>query len=94
MKRGLFFFKCHRSPSRDDLQGGLIIAVRNPKALWLSGYEDRLIYDCRAGGVNHLGILSDQWLASAMAGAASNQGPVPEGVVLNDVPASSADLAA
>jgi hypothetical protein len=69
IKRGLVFFKCHRSPSRDNLQGGLIIAVRNPEALWLSGYEDRLLYDCRPGGVNKLGILSDQWLASAMAEA-------------------------
>ncbi len=63
---GLIFFKCHRSPARDNVQGGLIIAARNPDALWLSGYEDRLLYDCRPGGVNKLGALADQWLSSVL----------------------------
>lgn len=94
MKRGLIFFKCHRSPSRDDLQGGLIIAVRNPEALWLSGYEDRLIYDCRPDGVNHLGILSDQWLASAMTNAAGNVDQSPGEVAVDEVSNPSSDLAA
>ena len=76
LKRGLIVFRCHRSPSKDDLQGGLIIAIRNPEALWLSGYEDRIIYDCRPGGVNRLGVLAEQWLASALA-AAAEEGDAP-----------------
>ncbi len=94
VRRGLIFFKCHRSPSRDDLQGGLIIAVRNPEALWLSGYEDRLVYDCRPDGVNRLGILSDQWLASAMTEVAKDACLALEETSNDKIEASSSDLAA
>lgn len=94
MKRGLIFFKCHRSPSRDNLQGGLIIAVRNPEALWLSGYEDRLLYDCRPGGANKLGSLSDQWLATAMAEAAKEVDVPKDEALIGPPLASNPDLAA
>jgi len=44
---GLIVFKSHRSPHEAESQGDLIIAKRNPEALWISGYEDRIIYDTR-----------------------------------------------
>ncbi len=46
---GLIVFKSHRSPFEAETQGDLIIAKRNPEALWISGYEDRIIYDTRQG---------------------------------------------
>ncbi len=94
VKRGLIFFKCHRSPSSSNLQGGLIIAVRNPEALWLSGYEDRLVYDCRPDGVNRLGILSDQWLASAMARVEKRPAPLCEETPMDETAVPGPDLAA
>ena len=94
LKRGLIVFRCHRSPSKDDLQGGLIIAIRNPEALWLSGYEDRIIYDCRPDGVNRLGVLAEQWLESALAAAAKEGGSVPQGGAIEITPATETDLVA
>ena len=94
LKRGLIFFKCHRSPSRDDFQGGMIIAVRNPDALWLSGYEDRLLYDCRKDGINRLGILSDQWLASVMTEASRKDSDVLTETPLDQASLPGSDLAA
>ena len=44
---GLVIFKFHRSPHEATAQGDLVIAKRNPEALWISGYEDRIIYDSR-----------------------------------------------
>jgi hypothetical protein len=44
---GLIFFKMLRSPHGAETQGQLVIAKRNPEALWISGYEDRIIYDSR-----------------------------------------------
>ncbi|PCJ95228.1 MAG: hypothetical protein COA45_12325 [Zetaproteobacteria bacterium] len=44
---GLVIFKSHRSPHEARTQGDLIIAKRNPEALWITGYEDRIIYDSR-----------------------------------------------
>lgn len=44
---GLIMFKMIRSPFGASSQGDLIIAKRNPEALWVSGYEDRIIYDSR-----------------------------------------------
>ena len=46
---GLIIFRSHRSPHEAETQGDLIIARRNPEALWISGYEDRIIYDTRKG---------------------------------------------
>ena len=46
---GLVVFKAHRVP-KTEWQGDLIIARRNPKALWISGYFDRIIYDGRKTG--------------------------------------------
>lgn len=44
---GLVVMKVHRSPASAHSQGDLIIARRNPQALWLSDYEDRIVYDGR-----------------------------------------------
>jgi len=44
---GLVIMKVHRSPASAQSQGDLIIARRNPQALWLSDYEDRIVYDGR-----------------------------------------------
>ena len=44
---GLIIFRAHRSPHEATSQGDLIIAKRNPEALWISGYEDRILYDSR-----------------------------------------------
>ncbi|RQP26134.1 hypothetical protein [Piscinibacter terrae] len=44
---GVIVMKVHRSPNSAGTQGDLIIARRNPDALWLSDYEDRIIYDGR-----------------------------------------------
>ncbi|MEO1040526.1 MAG: hypothetical protein AAFX09_13385 [Pseudomonadota bacterium] len=56
---GIVIFRLHRSPY-EERQGALVIARRNPDALWITGYEDRLIYDGRTGeGVdNWIGLLS------------------------------------
>ncbi|MCD6034695.1 MAG: hypothetical protein K0R63_436 [Rickettsiales bacterium] len=45
-EHGLIFFKSHRTPYASR-QGDLVIAQRNPAALWISGYEDRILYDGR-----------------------------------------------
>lgn len=47
MGEGIVVFKVLRSPYSAENQGDLIIARRNPEALWISGYEDRIIYDGR-----------------------------------------------
>ena len=44
---GLVVFRSHRSPHEASTQADLIIAKRNPEALWISGYEDRILYDYR-----------------------------------------------
>lgn len=46
---GLIIFKMHRSPNA-NLQSALVIARKNPEALWVTGYEDRIIYDGRQEG--------------------------------------------
>jgi L-lysine 2,3-aminomutase len=46
---GLIFFKLHRTPDPKK-QSALIVARRNPDALWITGYEDRLVYDGRRDG--------------------------------------------
>ena len=46
---GFIIFKSYRSPYHAEDQGDLIIARQNPEALWISGYEDRIIYDTRKG---------------------------------------------
>ena len=46
---GIIVFKAHRVPNT-HWQGDLIIAKRNPKALWITGYQDRIIYDGRKEG--------------------------------------------
>ncbi|HEU0117276.1 MAG TPA: hypothetical protein VFR09_01475 [Alphaproteobacteria bacterium] len=44
---GLVIMKIHRSPFAAHSQGDVVIARGNPKALWISDYEDRIIYDGR-----------------------------------------------
>lgn len=46
---GLVVMKAHRTPNA-DMMGDLVIAKRNPKALWISDYEDRILYDARKLG--------------------------------------------
>ncbi|USO06287.1 MAG: hypothetical protein H6859_03595 [Rhodospirillales bacterium] len=56
---GLIVFKSHRSPHQARSQGDLIIAKRNPEALWISAYEDRIIYDTRKqDGQKYDGLIS------------------------------------
>jgi len=47
---GFIIFKIHRSPYSAETQSDIVIARRNPEALWISGYEDRIIYDGRRQG--------------------------------------------
>ena len=47
LEGGVVVMKVHRSPGAAATQGELIIARRNPQALWLSDYEDRIVYDGR-----------------------------------------------
>ncbi len=53
---GLVVMKIHRSPYKGK-HGDLVIARRNPEALWISGYEDRIIYDARLGNGNQYNPL-------------------------------------
>ncbi len=46
---GLIILKAHRTPN-PNFQGDIIIAKRNPEALWLTGYQDRILYDGRKSG--------------------------------------------
>lgn len=46
---GIVIFKVHRTPKK-DAQNDIVIARRNPEALWITGYEDRIIYDGRKDG--------------------------------------------
>lgn len=55
---GLVVFKMHRSPNA-HLQSSIVVARRNPKALWITGYEDRIIYDGRKEGENAYGPLAE-----------------------------------
>jgi len=43
---GLVVFRQHRSPHA-EAQGELVIARRNPDAVWITGYEDRILFDGR-----------------------------------------------
>lgn len=54
---GLVIFRMHRSPHDASSQSDLVIAKRNPEALWISGYEDRIIYDSRRGADEKYGGL-------------------------------------
>lgn len=57
--QGITIFKIHRSPAEARTQGDLVIAKSNPEALWISGYEDRILYDTRRGdGDKYNGLIS------------------------------------
>src|SRR5215469_902849 len=45
---GLIMFRVHRSPGAGTSLGQLVIAKSNPDALWISDYEDRIIFDGRS----------------------------------------------
>jgi lysine 2,3-aminomutase len=62
---GLVIMKLHRSPAEARSQGDLIIARRNPNALWLSDYEDRVIYDGREQGTAKYAGLIEALKAAA-----------------------------
>jgi hypothetical protein len=69
---GLVIMKLHRSPAEATAQGDLIIARRNPSALWLSDYEDRIIYDGRKqGAAKYAGLI--ETLKAAAEGVAMTQ---------------------
>jgi len=46
MADGIVVFRLHRTPDAAR-QSDLVIARRNPDALWITGYEDRILYDGR-----------------------------------------------
>ena len=52
----IIIFKMIRSPHGAASQGDLVIAKRNPEALWISGYEDRIIYDGRKADAKYEGL--------------------------------------
>jgi len=68
---GLVIMKSHRTPYL-DMQGDLIIARRNPEALWITGYEDRIIYDTRKGAGNQY-----EPLAALLKGLLANNSSSP-----------------
>jgi lysine 2,3-aminomutase len=53
---GMVAFKILRSPGQGGTQGRLILAKRNPKALWISDYEDRIILDGRQESQHAIGL--------------------------------------
>ncbi len=55
---GLVVMRQHRTPYAEK-QGDIVIARRNPNALWISGYEDRIIYDGRKGAGNQYAPLAE-----------------------------------
>ena len=65
MGDGLIIFKLHRTPYA-KIQGGVVVARRNPDALWISNYEDRIIYDGRKNGDDRFTALS-AWLKPFLA---------------------------
>jgi hypothetical protein len=54
---GLVVLKVHRTPEQGR-HGDLVIAKRNPQALWISGYEDLILYDARKGEGNQFSPLA------------------------------------
>ncbi|MGJ3232579.1 MAG: KamA family radical SAM protein [Oceanicaulis sp.] len=64
MADGIVVFRLHRTP-HSDRQSDIVIARRNPDALWITGYEDRILYDGRVSDAD------DKWgpLLAALAPA-------------------------
>lgn len=69
---GFIIFKIHRSPYSAETQSDIVIARRNPEALWISGYEDRIIYDGRQQGSERFRALFAM-LADTFGGAAGKE---------------------
>jgi lysine 2,3-aminomutase len=46
LAEGLVIFRLHRTPF-ENRQSDIVIARRNLDALWITGYEDRIVYDGR-----------------------------------------------
>lgn len=61
---GLVIMRAHRSPHEAETQHDLVIAKRNPEALWISGYEDRILYDSRHGAENKYSGLIQMLMAA------------------------------
>ena len=61
---GFVVFKLHRSAD-PEREGDLIVARRNPEALWITGYEDRILYDGRLGRSRFAPFARDLLAASA-----------------------------
>ncbi|HEY7415567.1 MAG TPA: hypothetical protein VH593_10270 [Ktedonobacteraceae bacterium] len=72
LQDGFIIFKVHRSPYSAETQSDIVIARRNPEALWISGYEDRLIYDGRKRGAERFRTLVTLMTAIAAADAAGS----------------------
>jgi len=66
---GVVVFKLHRTPD-ESRQSDLVIARRNPEALWITGYEDRILYDGREGDQDEKWALLAGLAAPALARAA------------------------
>lgn len=66
---GLVVFKLHRTP-HESRQSDLVIARRNPEALWITGYEDRILYDGRKPDADEKWALIAGLAAPALARAA------------------------
>ncbi len=68
----LVIMKIYRSPHAAHTQGDVIIARRNPEALWFSDYKDYIVYDGRQSGpmqssatqVNFLLRRQNLWVTS------------------------------
>ncbi len=58
LREGFVIFKIHRSPYSAETQSDIVIARRNPNALWISGYEDRIVYDGRRQGQERFRALA------------------------------------
>lgn len=54
---GIIVMRIHRSPFTANTQGDIVIARRNPSALWISDYEDRIVYDGRQEKITKFNAL-------------------------------------
>ncbi len=80
---GLVVLKAHRTPDT-SFQGDLIVARRNPEALWISGYEDRIIFDGRKAGAEKYGPLGQ--LLASMLSPVADMGAIEEALKGEEAP--------
>lgn len=74
--QGLAIFKLHRTPDT-SVQGDLVIARRNPEALWITGYEDRILFDGRKSGQQKFSPLG-KMLAALFGGTDAAEQTITE----------------